>query len=246
VVEVQIDRPSHRFGANAKRKYRAGDVVTIDKASGRISRFRPLRSLELRELTTDATGGQTPKFVQVSEGELQGRSKEVVRDQINSKVAEWREEGKAEIVPGVLFVDEVHMLDIECFSFLNRALESDNGPSAHYGHQSRHHSHSRHELSIASRYSNRFLLDRLLIICYSSSEVKQILKIRCEEEDVEMSEDALTVLTKIGMETSLRYAIQLITTANLVCRKRKGLEVAVEDVKRVYSLFLDERRSRNI
>ena len=28
----------------------------------------------------------------------------------------------------VLFVDEVHMLDIECFSFLNRALESDMAP----------------------------------------------------------------------------------------------------------------------
>jgi hypothetical protein len=43
-----------------------------------------------------------------------------VREQIDSKVAEWREEGKAEIVPGVIFIDEVHMLDIECFSFLNR------------------------------------------------------------------------------------------------------------------------------
>ena len=28
----------------------------------------------------------------------------------------------------VLFVDEVHMLDIECFSFLNRALENDMAP----------------------------------------------------------------------------------------------------------------------
>ena len=36
-----------------------------------------------------------------------------------------------------------------------------------------------------------------------------------------MNEDATMVLTKIAMETSLRYAIQLITTANLVCRKRK-------------------------
>ena len=43
-------------------------------------------------------------------------------------MAEWREEGKAEIVPGVLFIDEVHMLDIECFSFLNRALENDMAP----------------------------------------------------------------------------------------------------------------------
>jgi len=44
---------------------------------------------------------------------------------------------------------------------------------------------------------------------------------RCEEEDVEMSDDALTVLTRIGKETSLRYAIQLITTASHVCRRRK-------------------------
>lgn len=68
------------------------------------------------------------------------------------------------------------------------------------------------------------LLDRLLIISttpYAEKELKQILGIRCEEEDVEMSDDAMTVLTRISMETSLRYAIQLITTANLVCRKRK-------------------------
>lgn len=36
--------------------------------------------------------------------------------------------GVAELVPGVLFVDEVHMLDIECFTFLNRALESSLAP----------------------------------------------------------------------------------------------------------------------
>ena len=31
-------------------------------------------------------------------------------------------------MPGVLFIDEVHMLDIECFTFLNRALESTLAP----------------------------------------------------------------------------------------------------------------------
>ena len=31
-------------------------------------------------------------------------------------------------MPGVLFIDEVHMLDIECFSYLNRALEHDMAP----------------------------------------------------------------------------------------------------------------------
>jgi len=32
-----------------------------------------------------------------------GEIKSEVREQINAKVAEWREEGKAEIVPGVCF-----------------------------------------------------------------------------------------------------------------------------------------------
>ena len=31
-------------------------------------------------------------------------------------------------MPGVLFIDEVHMLDIECFTYLNRALESNLAP----------------------------------------------------------------------------------------------------------------------
>ena len=35
-----------------------------------------------------------------------------VREQIDQKVAEWREEGKAEIVPGVLFIDEAHALEM--------------------------------------------------------------------------------------------------------------------------------------
>ena len=57
-----------------------------------------------------------------------GEIKAEVREQIDMKVAEWREEGKATVVPGVLFIDEVHMLDIECFSWLNRALESELAP----------------------------------------------------------------------------------------------------------------------
>merc|ERR1712036_186663 len=57
-----------------------------------------------------------------------GEIRTEVREQIDTKIAEWREEGKADIVPGVLFIDEVHMLDIECFSYLNRALESEKAP----------------------------------------------------------------------------------------------------------------------
>ena len=105
------------------------------------------------------------------------------------------------------------MLDIECFSFLNRALESDQAPivimATNRGITKIRGTNymSPHGLPID-------LLDRSLIITtkpYNDKELTQILEIRCQEEDVEMNEDALNVLTKICKETSLRYSIQLIT-----------------------------------
>lgn len=39
-----------------------------------------------------------------------GEIKSEVQEQINAKVAEWCKDGKAEIIPGVLFTNEVHML----------------------------------------------------------------------------------------------------------------------------------------
>jgi RuvB-like protein 1 (pontin 52) len=43
-------------------------------------------------------------------------------------VNRYIDQGVAELVPGVLFLDEVHMLDLECFTYLNRALESSLAP----------------------------------------------------------------------------------------------------------------------
>jgi len=299
VVEIQIDRPATGAGSKVgkltlkttdmetiydlgqkmidvliKEKVTSGDVICIDKATGKISRLG--RSF-LRAKEYEVSGPQV-KFVQCPEGELQKRKEVVhtvtlheidvinsrtqgflalfsgdtgeikaeVREQINTKVAEWREEGKAEIVPGVLFIDEVHMLDIECFSFLNRALESDLAPilimASNRGITKKIRGteyKSPHGIPID-------LLDRLLIIAtspYEEKELKQILKIRSEEEDVEISEDALELLTRIAQETSLRYAIQIIMTASLSSSKRKAAEVAVEDIKRAYSLFIDVQRS---
>lgn len=51
-----------------------------------------------------------------------------LRGEINKVVNKYIDQGVAELVPGVLFVDEVHMLDIECFTYLHRALESSIAP----------------------------------------------------------------------------------------------------------------------
>ena len=45
------------------------------------------------------------------------------------------------------------------------------------------------------------------------------------------------------METSLRDAIQMVIAASLVAEKRKSAEVEISDIKRVYTLFVDVKRS---
>ncbi|GKA78828.1 RuvB-like protein 2, partial [Tanacetum coccineum] len=64
-----------------------------------------------------------------------------------------------------------------------------------------------------------------------------------EKTILDISDDAKVLLTKIGVETSLRYAINLITSAALACQKRKGKVVEMDDVSRVYELFWDVKSS---
>ncbi|KAF4726168.1 RuvB-like 2 [Perkinsus olseni] len=256
-----------------KEKITAGDVISIDKSTGRIT---VLGRSFARSRDYDAMGPQT-RFVQCPEGELQkrkevvhtvslhevdvinsrtqgflalfagdtGEIKSEVREQIDAKVGEWKEEGKADVIPGVLFIDEVHMLDIECFSFLNRALEQETSPVVIMA-TNRGITNIRGTDYKSPHGIPLDLLDRMLIIStvpYTEKEIRQIIDIRSEEEDVEVSEDAKDLLTKIGMDTSLRYCLHLITTANLAAQKRHSSEVEVQDVRRVYSLFVDVKRS---
>ena len=41
----------------------------------------------------------------------------------------------------------------------------------------------------------------------------------------------------------MRYAIQLITAASLVAAKRKSEEVDIQDIRKVYAMFVDVKRS---
>ncbi|CAI4816705.1 CCC_1a_G0052900.mRNA.1.CDS.1 [Saccharomyces cerevisiae] len=58
-----------------------------------------------------------------------------------------------------------------------------------------------------------------------------------------ISIDKANLLTKTGVETSLRYSSNLISVAQQIAMKRKNNTVEVEDVKRAYLLFLDSARS---
>ncbi|MCH0629693.1 RuvB-like helicase [Kocuria palustris] len=255
-----------------KEKVLAGDVISINKSLGKITKLgksfarardydamgpdtkfvqcpegelqkrkEVVHTVSLHEI--DVINSRQQGFLALFSGDT-GEIRLEVRDQINTKVAEWKEEGKAEIVPGVLFIDEVHMLDIECFSFINRALEDDFAPIVIMA-TNRGVSQTRGTNYKSPHGLPMDLLDRVIIIHtqpYSGDEIRTILSIRASEEEVELSGDALALLTKIGQETSLRYAANLISVSQQIALKRRSNEVDLADVKRAYSLFYDADR----
>eukprot|EP00019_Armaparvus_languidus_P009670 CAMPEP_0168582174 /NCGR_PEP_ID=MMETSP0420-20121227/1827_1 /TAXON_ID=498008 /ORGANISM="Pessonella sp." /LENGTH=462 /DNA_ID=CAMNT_0008616615 /DNA_START=16 /DNA_END=1405 /DNA_ORIENTATION=- len=297
VVEIQIDRPAAGSGARvgkitmkttdmetmyelgakmieslAKQNVTAGDVISIDRASGKVtrvgrslarqndfevSRRRALRAVPEGELQQrrdvvhnvslheiDVINSRTQGFLALFAGDT-GEIKSEVREQINSKVAQWRDEGKATLVPGVLFIDEAHMLDLESFAFVNRALETELAPvlvlATNRGTTTIRGSDYRGPHGMPAD-----LLDRLLIVhteAYSHDELQAILVIRAAEEDVTLTPEALALLAKIAGEASLRYAMRLITASALVAARRKAATVDVPDVRTVYGLFVDTERS---
>ena len=47
----------------------------------------------------------------------------------------------------------------------------------------------------------------------------------------------------MATQTTLRYALNMISTAQVLARKRKVDKVDVEDLRRSYEYFFDEKRS---
>jgi RuvB-like protein 2 len=137
-METIYDLGQKMIESMNKEKITVGDVITIDKASGKINKigrsFARSRDFDAMSSEVSIRLRQT-RFVQCPEGELQkrkevvhtvtlheidvinsrsqgflalfsgdtGEIKSEVRDQINLKVAEWREEGKSDLVPGVYY-----------------------------------------------------------------------------------------------------------------------------------------------
>jgi len=163
------------------------------------------------------------------------------RKQVDETVRKWIEDKRAAIVPGVLFIDDAHMLDIEAFSFLTRAMESEFAPILILA-TNRGVARIRGTDMESPHGMPLDLLDRLLIIPtrpYSADEIREIIKIRAQEEEVELDSKALEKLVEIGSKYSLRYAVQLMEPARILAEQRGESKIHVEDVEEARKLFID-------
>jgi len=169
-----------------------------------------------------------------------------LRVEINKVVNKYIDQGLAELVPGVLFIDEVHMLDIECFTYLHRALESAISPIVVFATNRGHCTIRGTDDVVAPHGMPLDLLDRILIIktmMYTTDEMMKILAIRAKIEGIQISEEALPVFGAIGSNTSLRYVVQLLTPANVLAKINGREAIAKEDIDEINELFYDAKSS---
>lgn len=173
-----------------------------------------------------------------------------LRSEINKVVQKYIDQGVAELVPGVLFIDEVHMLDIECFTYLNRALEQAISPIVILA-SNRGISTIKGTDGIQSAHGiPSDLLGRLLIIPtipYNGDDIETIIRIRAKTEGLELDEASYKKLAEKGVKTSLRHALQLMSPANVLAKvKGRPNRIALEDLVECEDLFVDLKRSREI
>ncbi len=171
-----------------------------------------------------------------------------LRTEINRVVNRYIDQGVAELVPGVLFIDEVHMLDIECFTYLNRSLESTLSPIVVFA-TNRGVCQIRGTDILSPHGVPVDLLDRMLIVRtmpYSREEMMKILSIRASVENIEVSEEALDFMGEIGSKTSLRYAVQMLTPARIIGETCGRTKISKDDIVEVDNLFFDGKASARL
>ena len=138
------------------------------------------------------------------------------------------------------------MLDIECFTYLNRALESTISPIVILASNRGMCTIRGTEDIVAAHGVPPDLLARLLIIptnAYDAEEVKRIIRIRVTTEGLAITEPALEKIAEHGVRISLRYALQLLTPSSILARVAGRKEIDVMDVGECEDLFIDARRS---
>ncbi|THH00165.1 hypothetical protein EW145_g7129 [Phellinidium pouzarii] len=163
---------------------------------------------------------------------------EKLRREVDRVVKGYVDQGVAEVVPGVVFIDEasnsnpfvlrgslfrfsanrisvlqVHMLDIECFTYLNALLESTMSPTV------------------------------ILATNRGKASIAKVLQLRANTEGLKLGPGVLERLSSEGEKASLRYALQLLTPASILGSLAGHTQIELDDIGEMNELFLDAKTS---
>jgi len=233
-----------------EQKICRNDVIFVEKATGIVQRlgrseskkscdidteiYLPLpknvestkeivQTLSLHELDV-VTAKPKNQISKILDSHFKKKSEltEKLRETVDAIVDNYVNCGLGEVFPGVLFVDEAHLLDLESITFMNKMIESVYSP-----------------VFIFSTNKNletfpADFIDRCLIIQpedYSIEEKLEIVKRRLTYQEIKFGADIIEELKEIILRSGLRRALNLtslVEDENLSLEKLKELDFLFE------------------
>lgn len=164
-----------------------------------------------------------------------------LRREVDRVVERYIADGVGELTPGVLFIDEVHMLDLECFAFLNRALESSHSPIVVLA-SNRGRGTVRGSSDTGLCGLPRDMLDRLLVVRtqpYSAQQMQAIVQTRARTEGRQLEPAAAEALAAVGVQRqSVRAAAQLLGPAGVLAAAGGAATIQASHVAEAAALFV--------
>ncbi|KAI5160447.1 RuvB-like protein 1 [Nematocida ausubeli] len=158
-----------------------------------------------------------------------------LRADVDSKINYQLSIGAAEITPGVLFIDESHMLDLACYSFLSTILETDTCPVIILAtNAGKIKVPGSDEISLFGMPAT--FLSRLFVVKMERPQEEAVCRIidqKVKAEKIKITESAVQLLYKVANESTLRFAFGLLPLAAVLSEEIS--EDAVQEVARMFN-----------
>lgn len=252
----------------AETKIEKGDRVSIDKASGEIYSICKKKDLnflekEIQEKKNhkrcvlekvkivehfitlheiDSLNSVEKKISSILVGmscEINGKK----REKVDGILENWRKKGKIKLLKGILFIDDIHMLDNNCFSFLGKIIENKFSPNFIFATNCVKKKINGLKYRAPHGIPVDFL-DRFLVLStgpFSNLEIKQILEIKLKSFGNEIEDKCKLFLLRLTIECGLGYVLNILPMIS-IGKKEKILIIDLAKIKNCYKLFMDFKK----
>lgn len=174
-----------------------------------------------------------------------------INSQINSKKREkidrilinWKKKNRIKFIRGILFIDDAHLLDNVCYSYVGKLIENTFSPNFIFTTNC-----SRKKINGSNNIAPHGIpidfLDRFLMLPtspLSKFEIEQIIETKSTILGLSFALQSRQLFVKIALECGLNYALHLLPIICLDLEKDQNL-ICMDKIKGSYKLFLNYRK----
>ena len=134
----------------------------------------------------------------------------------------------AEVIYGVLLIEDANLLDIECFTYLNKIIDTGRGPTIILTSNNIEESND----SLYFGIPRQFLQKCLIIPINKSKNEFEVIKRRLAKENLQISDNGLKALENLTLNFGITYTVNIIKML-----KGLGESITEKDIEKLTSIF---------